>query len=81
MVFQDHKLLDDRSVFENVSLPLVIAGVNRREIERRVRAALDQARRSPMRHGRTGAASWGASSDAQPRPVPSVAAPAPTPGR
>ncbi len=42
MVFQDHKLLYDRSVFENVALPLVIAGASRREVERRVRAALDQ---------------------------------------
>jgi len=42
VVFQDHKLLHDRSVFENVALPLVIAGATRREIERRVRAALDQ---------------------------------------
>jgi cell division transport system ATP-binding protein len=42
MVFQDHKLLPDRTVFDNVSLPLVIAGMARREIERRVRAALDQ---------------------------------------
>lgn len=42
MVFQDHKLLPDRTVFENVSLPLIIAGLGRREIARRVRAALDQ---------------------------------------
>jgi cell division transport system ATP-binding protein len=42
VVFQDHKLLYDRSVFDNVALPLVIAGATRREIERRVRAALDQ---------------------------------------
>ena len=42
IVFQDHKLLDDRSVFDNVALPLVIAGAPRREMERRVRAALDQ---------------------------------------
>jgi cell division transport system ATP-binding protein len=42
VVFQDHKLLYDRTVFDNVALPLVIAGVGRREIERRVRAALDQ---------------------------------------
>ncbi len=42
VVFQDHKLLYDRSVFDNVALPLVIAGASRREIERRVRAALDQ---------------------------------------
>jgi cell division transport system ATP-binding protein len=42
IVFQDHKLLLDRSVFDNVALPLVIGGYSRREIERRVRAALDQ---------------------------------------
>jgi cell division transport system ATP-binding protein len=42
VVFQDHKLLQDRSVFDNVALPLVIAGATRREIDRRVRAALDQ---------------------------------------
>ena len=42
VVFQDHKLLYDRTVFENVALPLVIAGATRREIERRVRASLDQ---------------------------------------
>jgi cell division transport system ATP-binding protein len=42
VVFQDHKLLYDRSVFDNVALPLVIAGATRREVERRVRAALDQ---------------------------------------
>jgi cell division transport system ATP-binding protein len=42
VVFQDHKLLYDRPVFDNVALPLVIAGFGRREIERRVRAALDQ---------------------------------------
>jgi cell division transport system ATP-binding protein len=42
MVFQDHKLLYDRSVAHNVGLPLVIAGVGQREASRRVRAALDQ---------------------------------------
>ena len=42
VVFQDHKLLYDRSVFENVALPLVIAGMKPREIGRRARAALDQ---------------------------------------
>ncbi len=41
MVFQDHKLLADRSVFENVALPLLIAGFSQRDINRRVRAALD----------------------------------------
>ncbi len=42
VVFQDHKLLSDRTVFDNVSLPLVVAGMGYREIGRRVRAALDK---------------------------------------
>ena len=42
MVFQDHKLLSDRTIFDNVALPLIIAGVGTKEIGRRVRAALDQ---------------------------------------
>ncbi len=42
VVFQDHKLLQDRPVLDNVALPLIIAGVPRREIDKRVRAALDQ---------------------------------------
>ncbi len=42
LIFQDHKLLFDRSVFDNVALPLVISGFPRREISRRVRAALDK---------------------------------------
>ena len=41
-VFQDHKLLDDRNAFENVALPLRIAGLSRDETGRRVRAALDK---------------------------------------
>lgn len=42
VVYQDHKLLHDRPVMDNVALPLIIAGVPRRETEKRVRAALDQ---------------------------------------
>jgi cell division transport system ATP-binding protein len=42
LMFQDHKLLFDRSVYENVALPLAITGFPRREIARRVRAALDK---------------------------------------
>jgi cell division transport system ATP-binding protein len=42
MVFQDHRLLHDRPVYDNVALPLVVAGVARREMDKRVRAALDQ---------------------------------------
>ena len=42
VVFQNHQLLFDRTVFDNVALPLQIAGYNHREIGRRVRAALDK---------------------------------------
>ena len=42
MVFQNHKLLYDRPVADNVALPLVIAGAGPRETGRRVRAALEQ---------------------------------------
>ena len=54
VVFQDHQLLMDRSVFDNVALPLQVAGQPRKEIGRRVRAALDgvgllnKERHSPM---------------------------------
>ena len=41
VVFQNHQLLIDRSVFENVALPLQIAGYPVKETGRRVRAALD----------------------------------------
>lgn len=42
LVFQDHKLLFDRSVFDNVMLPLQICGFDHRESAKRVRAALDK---------------------------------------
>src|SRR3990172_869882 len=42
LVFQDHKLLFDRNVFDNVALPLQIAGYPARDAARRVRAALDK---------------------------------------
>jgi cell division transport system ATP-binding protein len=42
VVFQDHRLLFDRSVFDNVALPLLIAGFDYRDTRRRVRAALDK---------------------------------------
>jgi len=42
IVFQDHKLLYDRNVFQNVLLPLQIAGFVGRDAARRARAALDK---------------------------------------
>lgn len=42
MIFQDHKLLRDKTVFDNVSLPLMIAGMRYSEIRKRVRAVLDK---------------------------------------
>ncbi|MGI0119202.1 cell division ATP-binding protein FtsE [Zooshikella sp. RANM57] len=42
VVFQEHRLLFDRSVFDNVALPLQIAGYSPRDIPRRVRASLDK---------------------------------------
>jgi len=42
MIFQDYRLLLDRTVYENVAMPLVAAGVGYTETGRRVRAALDK---------------------------------------
>ncbi|MDO3383203.1 cell division ATP-binding protein FtsE [Gilvimarinus algae] len=42
VVFQNHQLLFDRSVFDNVALPLQVAGFQTADIGRRVRAALDK---------------------------------------
>lgn len=42
VVFQNHQLLFDRPVFDNVALPLIISGYDHREIGRKVRAALDK---------------------------------------
>jgi cell division transport system ATP-binding protein len=41
VVFQNHQLLSDRTVFDNVALPLQILGYPISETGRRVRAALD----------------------------------------
>ena len=42
IIFQDHKLLFDRSAFDNVMLPLQICGFDYRESHKRARAALDK---------------------------------------
>ena len=42
VVFQNHQPLFDRTIFDNVALPLIIAGYDVREVGRRVRAALDK---------------------------------------
>ena len=42
VVFQDNKLLNDRTVFDNVALPLVVAGITGDEVRKRVQAALDK---------------------------------------
>lgn len=42
MIFQDHRLLMDRTVFDNVALPLLIEGYSLSEARKRVQAALDK---------------------------------------
>lgn len=42
IVFQDHRLLMDRSIYDNVALPMRIESISENEIKRRVGAALDK---------------------------------------
>jgi len=42
IIFQNHHLLYDRTVFDNVAMPLIIAGYRHKEVGKRVRASLDQ---------------------------------------
>jgi len=42
LIFQDYKLLQDRTVFDNIALPLIVAGYRPQDVSRRVRAALNK---------------------------------------
>ncbi|HIO93373.1 MAG TPA: cell division ATP-binding protein FtsE [Leucothrix mucor] len=42
VIFQDHHLLSDRTVFDNIALPLMISGMQPADIKRRIHAALDK---------------------------------------
>lgn len=42
MIFQDHQLLMDHTIFDNIAIPLIILGKSVEEIRRRVSAALDK---------------------------------------
>ena len=42
VVYQDHQLLTDRSVFENIALPLILRGMRRSEIGKRVRSTVER---------------------------------------
>jgi cell division transport system ATP-binding protein len=46
--FQDHRLLNDRTVFDNVALPMVVAGHPYQETRKRVHAALDKVGLLPL---------------------------------
>jgi cell division transport system ATP-binding protein len=59
LVFQDHKLLYDRNVFDNVALPLRIIGFDPRSISNRVSAALDKVGLLDRRHSQPVALSGG----------------------
>jgi cell division transport system ATP-binding protein len=50
VVFQDHHLLDHRSVFDNVALPLRVMGMREKEVVRRVRAALNRVELNNKEH-------------------------------
>ena len=50
MVFQDFRLLPDRSTYDNVAVPLYLLGLSRREIRRRVDSALDEVGLSERAH-------------------------------
>jgi cell division transport system ATP-binding protein len=59
LVFQEQKLLHDRSVFDNVMLPLLVCGQAPAEAARRARAALDKVGLAGREHARPAALSGG----------------------
>jgi cell division transport system ATP-binding protein len=59
VVHQDHRLLMERSVFENVALPLLIAGTPALEIGKRVRVMLDKVGLGARERSRPGELSTG----------------------
>jgi len=42
LVYQDHQLLENRTVFDNTALPLIVSGTHHQEVKKRVQAALDK---------------------------------------
>jgi cell division transport system ATP-binding protein len=42
MIFQDFRLIEDRSVFENVALPLHISGLSKKDIKSKVSEILEK---------------------------------------
>ena len=77
VVFQNHQLLHDRTVFDNVALPLQILGLSKPEIAKRVAAALERVSlkesRSPS--GPTSATSAGSGVSRHPSPSPEMGLP------
>ncbi len=59
LVFQEQKLLHDRSVYDNVMLPLLVCGQSPAEAARRARAALDKVGLAGREHARPAALSGG----------------------
>lgn len=59
VVFQDHRLLADRSVADNVALPLILRGLRREEIAKRVRVSLERVGLGPRQRALPGELSAG----------------------
>ena len=59
LIFQQHHLLERRSVYENVALPLMVSGIAEREARKRVRAALDKVGLLPRERAEAGTLSTG----------------------